>query len=201
VALAVFLDEVEPFDRSDGDENAGSTTVRERALSLLDCDVDGDVVRELLEEYRQAKAFITPLRVENGVLSNGYHRLAALLMAGAEYVEIWVVRGGVYEHDYSHPVSEASFVMSPKEGMYIDAWEEFCTYALWAARSLATSYGWIESDGGSLCTEGGSVIVTYGYYASVDVVRRGETFIVARLDQYGIKATLRDVVVQVTDDE
>jgi hypothetical protein len=148
-------------------------------------------IDELTSQYRRDGKFNIPLRIEDGEITNGCHRLAALVEAGAAEVEVWVVRDGNFEASpYDGDTTEAVFRVTPGPGGYDEDVDDFDVDALWVARSMAVPGGWLESDGASSRQHDGYVNVTYEYYAPEEVVRAAVPLILARFAASDIVAEL-----------
>lgn len=187
ISLAEFLSEIALFSL---DEATAPISLLDRLAAIND-PIDRRIIDDLILEYRQAGRFNTPLRVEDGELTNGYHRLAALLDLNAPTVDIWVVHDGLYEpRPYNGLATEVIFLIStpaptPLDDTYLDA--------LWAARSVPGPKGWIESDGPYGLTHDEKPAVSYEYYAPEDVVRAALDTLVARFALAGLTVTVASV--------
>jgi hypothetical protein len=152
----------------------------EMVTELAASDVDLRITEDLVSQLYEYGAFRTPIRVEEGVISNGCHRFCALVAAGAQEISIWVVQDGVYEqqeHTETDVVLEIENDITSEE-----AWESLTSYALIAARSLPLGEFWLESDGAGLSGRE----LTYTYYADVEAARRALPTIVARLAEFEV---------------
>jgi hypothetical protein len=168
---------------------------------LREYPIERVVIDELIAVLQEKGSFDTPLRVEGDYLTNGCHRLAALVAIGASSARLWVVRDGVYEPGYEvESTTEAVFVLEPAPGHYEADHDAFCDIALWVARSLNSPLGWIECDGGGLTHKDGVVEATYDYYATVEQVESALPLIHARFANQGIFSRLKSLTTVACDD-
>jgi aryl carrier-like protein len=186
VSLRVFLDEVAPIENY--------ADMHDMVTQLRNDDVERVVIGELADELSRDGKFRDPLRVEDGVLTNGSHRLAALVVADASCVDVFVVRDGVFEDRWRDPVvTRATFRVAAADENLFDDEDDLISTALWAARSMAVLDGWLESDGASGRQRDGFVEVDYDYYATRPVVEAAIELILARFARFGMRGELLSI--------
>ena len=190
VALATFLANVVPLDFA----GEPYRNLLDMVRRLGEDSTDRLIIDELISQYRHEGRFNTPIRIEDGMITNGCHRLAALVEAGASEVDIWVVCGGVVEPaPYGGAITEVEFRVTPGPGRQGNDPDGLDTDALWTIRSVPIPGGWLEADGASSRHGDGYVTVIYEYYAPEDVVRGAIPLLLERLAASGITAKVAHI--------
>lgn len=147
--------------------------------------VEWMVISDLLEELRRDGAFRKPLVVIDGELTNGTHRLCALVVAKSPWVFV------TDELDGPRDITRVSFRVRAAGEI---GWDEFSDMALWAGRSGPGPRGWIESDGGSgTGSDDGGLIVEYEYTSDRGVVEAALANILGRYSELGIEASINAI--------
>ena len=168
------------------------------ATELVRDPVERAVIDDLVLELDRDGTFRDPLRIEDGVLTDGCHRYAALELFTSAcsspcrdvLVPCWVVSattpfpGAHTGHD---PATELRFVARPlaasRRSSARDA-DECQELALWATRSLPVGDHWLESDGGAITCG----VVSIWYYGDRAAVTAALPSIAARLARFGLAA-------------
>lgn len=188
VNLDDFLREVAPIG-----EGEFYDSLYEMVEVLWADEVERKVIEELMAELEEHGGFERALRTCEGLISNGCHRLAAVVKSGGKTVFVVDEDDTEYTNE-AGSVTAATLLMRPVAGSGLGG-EEFFDRACWAGRSLKGEHGWLECDGASgrvIESESGreAMMVEYPYYASIEEVRSSMGRIVDRLAEVGVEATL-----------
>lgn len=142
---------------------------------------EADLVAEL-KAALDTGPFDKPLWVHDGVLINGYHRYCALSLSKTPSFDV------VFDLP-QEPTPEVTAFSVTLHEVSDEQREELYDVAFSAARSLYTPLGWLEADNVYLHER----VLTYEYYAPLDVVSAATDLIISRLARYEITATLHEI--------